>query len=365
MRKTRNKKQKERGDRGLFLLTCLLTFLGLVAVADASAPQALSLFSDKFYFVKQQAVWAVAGLVSLLILSRIHYSFWGKVATVFFIVNLILLVIVLIPGIGFKALGARRWIYAGPISFQPSELMKLSFVIYLAKVASSQKRFFSYFIPLGLVGLLIMLQPDLGTTLIIAATSMSQIFLAGINIFYFSLAAIASAILVLPVIIFSDYRKQRLLSFLQQTKDPLGADYHIRQVLLALGSGGLLGVGLGQSRQKYLFLPESATDSIFAIIAEEVGFAGAMVVVCLFAFFIYKGISIVARAPDKFSQVLACGIVAWIGWQAVLNIGSMVALVPLTGIPLPFFSYGGSSLTVILSSVGILLNISRYASNKT
>jgi cell division protein FtsW len=364
VRKIRLKKQKNTIDRKLLFSTLLLTLLGLVAVADASAPIALSSFSDKFYFVKQQAIWGAIGLLLLFLFSKIHYSFWEKIAIPLFIASVILLLAVLIPGIGTEALGARRWILLAPISFslQPSELAKLALAVYFAKAASKDKKLLSYFIPLALLTLLIMLQPDLGTSLVIIGEGLSQIFLAGINLFHFFGTTLLAVFASLVLILTSDYRKGRLLTFLEQTQDPLGKGYHIKQVLLALGAGGILGVGLGQSRQKYLFLPEAATDSIFAVIAEETGFIGAAILVFLFSFFIFRGFKIIGNAPDKFSQILSAGIVTWIGGQAILNIASMVALVPLTGIPLPFLSYGGSSLTMVLLATGILLNISRYES---
>jgi len=213
---------------------------------------------------------------------------------------------------------------------------------------------------MGLVLVLIMFQPDLGTALVVGGTAMTQIFVSGISIFYFLGALLIGILASFVLIITSTYRRDRLMTFLEQTHDPLGKSYHIRQVLLALGSGGLFGVGLGASRQKYLFLPEAATDSIFAVVAEEVGFIGALIILFLFVAFIIRGLKIANNAPDKFSQLLATGIVAWIGVQIFLNIGSMVALTPLTGVPLPFFSYGGSALTMVLVAAGILLNISKH-----
>ncbi len=252
----------------------------------------------------------------------------------------------------------------GPVSFQPSEFVKLSLAIYLAKVAAKEKNLLSYFLPIGLCALLIMLQPDLGTTIVITTMGLAQVFIAGVNMLHLTFAGILSVAIGFVLIIVSDYRKDRLLTFFEQTQDPLGKGYHIRQILLALGAGGLFGIGLGQSRQKYLFLPEAATDSIFAVIAEEVGFVGASILIFIFTIFIYHGLKIVLRAPDKFSQILATGLIAWIGGQIFLNIASQVALVPLTGIPLPFFSYGGSSLTAVLSATGILLNISKHSKDQ-
>jgi len=342
------------------ILTLILTVLGLIAVADASAPQALSTFNDKFYFVKQQIIWGGLGLVLLFIVSKIHYLLWEKIALPVFLLSILGLLLVIIPSVGSQILGARRWINVGPISIQPSEFVKLALAIYLAKVFSKGKGALSYFLPMGLVLVLIMFQPDLGTALVVGGTAMTQIFVSGISIFYFLGALLIGILASFVLIITSTYRRDRLMTFLEQTHDPLGKSYHIRQVLLALGSGGLFGVGLGASRQKYLFLPEAATDSIFAVVAEEVGFIGALIILFLFVAFIIRGLKIANNAPDKFSQLLATGIVAWIGVQIFLNIGSMVALTPLTGVPLPFFSYGGSALTMVLVAAGILLNISKH-----
>jgi cell division protein FtsW len=360
VRRGRLQKQTKTVNKKLLAVTLLLAGLGLLAVADASAPQALSVFSDKFYFVKQQALWLVIGLVALLVASKIHYSFWEKIATPLFIVSLLGLIAVLIPDIGFKVLGARRWISLGPLVIQPSELVKLTLAIFLAKVASKEKPFSVFFLAFVIVAALIMLEPDLGTTMIVTLFALVQIFVSGINIFYFLGSGVLVGLASFLLIIISSYRRERLLTFFKITQDPLGKDYHIRQILLALGSGGFLGVGLGQSRQKFLFLPEASTDSIFAVIAEEVGFIGAVVLIFLFGFFIWEGFRVVKAAPDKFSQVLSAGIISWIGGQILLNIASMVALVPLTGVPLPFFSYGGSSLVMVLLATGILLNISKY-----
>ena len=364
MGKVRLKKQQKKPDAKLLAIVFFLGVMGLIAVADASAPQALNVFSDKFYFVKQQAVWFVVGVIALFVVSKVHYSFWEKIALPLFIFSLILLLAVLFPQIGSKALGARRWIFIGPVSIQPSEVVKLALVVYLAKVAAKNKGLMSFFLPLGLVAFLVMLQPDLGTTMVISVAAMAQIFVSGINVFKFLLAVLGGGALSFLAIILSPYRKERLLTFLMQSQDPLGRDYHIRQILLALGSGGIFGVGLGQSRQKYLFLPEAATDSIFAIIAEEVGFVGSVVLIGIFAVFVYRGLKIANAAPDTFSRILSLGIVAWIGGQIFFNISSMVALTPLTGVPLPFFSYGGSSLVMVLTATGILLNVSRHLTNE-
>jgi cell division protein FtsW len=360
MKKIKLKKQKKEFDRVLFYLAIVLTVFGLIAVTDASAPSAVRTFSDKFYFAKQQALWAVIGSIALIVLTRLHYSFWEKYATYLFFGTVALLILVLIPGLSSKVLGARRWLVIGPVNVQPSEIIKLTLAMYIAKVAASNMKIAAFFFPVIIVATLIMFQPDLGTTIAVVGIAAAQIFVSGINLFYFVAAVVTAGMAGLILILSSDYRRDRLLTYFKQAQDPLGKAYHIRQVLFALGLGGFWGVGLGESRQKYLFLPEAATDSIFAVIAEEVGFVGGLIIILLFLYFIYRGLKIAQNAPDTFSKVLATGIVAWIGGQAFLNIAAMVAIVPLTGIPLPFFSYGGSALLSVMAGTGILLNISKY-----
>lgn len=351
-------------DKHLFVTTLILVILGLVAVADASAPQAMDSFSDKYFFFKQQSIWALLGVVVMFAVSFVNYKFWGKIAVPAFFVSIILLIVVLIPGMGLKTYGARRWISLGFTTFQPSELAKIAFVLYFAKLSSSQKSLISYTIPLGVLALLVMFQPDLGTTLVLVGTGMIQIFVSGVNLWHFFGVGIFGTLSAGALIFFSDYRKDRLMTFVNQTTDPLGKGYHIRQILMALGSGGVFGVGIGASRQKYLFLPEAATDSIFAVIAEEVGFTGSLIVIFLLLYFVSRAFAISVKAPDDFAKSLSVGIASWIGLQIFINLASMTALVPLTGIPLPFLSFGGTSLVMILVSTGILLNISRYAQKK-
>lgn len=347
-------------DKTLLSLTILLSVLGLLAVADASAPQALVVFDDSYYFAKQQLKWLILGVVAMFFSSVIHYGFWKKYANQIFLFTIFLLLIVLIPGIGSRFLGARRWISLGAFSFQPSELAKLSLAMVIAYAADKKT---DYIKILGLIAFtagLIMLQPDLGTTIVVVSVGLSQAFIAGMPIINFTLAILGGGALASMLVLFSDYRRARLMTFLESSTDPLGASYHMRQILFAIGSGGLFGVGIGQSRQKQLFLPETASDSVFAVIAEELGFLGASVIVMLLLFFVLRAFRIASKAPDTFSKILASGISVWIGGQMFLNLASMVALTPLTGIPLPFFSYGGSSLVMILFGVGILLNISSY-----
>ncbi|HJY99044.1 MAG TPA: FtsW/RodA/SpoVE family cell cycle protein, partial [Patescibacteria group bacterium] len=244
-RLSRLAKQTDSPDRNLFFLTLSFVVLGLIAIADVSAPQAINLTGDKYFFLKQQLVWSAIGVVVLLVTSKIKHTLWEKVALPFFVVCLILLLAVLFPAFGFTALGARRWIPLGFFSLQPSELVKLGLAVYLAKVAMKAKGPASYFVPIIVVAALIMLQPDLGTTLVIGVIGLAQIFVAGVSLWYLLLGMGAGVLGVLVLILTSPYRKERLLTFFEATRDPLGKSYHIRQILLALGSGGIFGVALG------------------------------------------------------------------------------------------------------------------------
>lgn len=352
------------GDRVLFGFTILLTVLGLLSVADTSAPLAVSTFGDPLFFVKQQLIWAILGFGALIVAYLTPYTLWKKFAPHIFAATLLCLVIVLLPGVGSKFLGARRWIILGPVGFQPSEFIKLALALFFAWLADRGAPIKHFVWTIAGVSALVMLQPDLGTTITIVFVGFVQMLVAGMPLLTLGVVGVTGAASALVLILTSDYRRARLLSFFSREADPHGSSYHVRQILIALGSGGLFGVGLGQSKQKHLFLPESATDSVFAIIAEELGFVGAACLILLLAYFALRALKIASSAPDTFSRVLATGISAWVGGQMFLNIASMVALTPLTGIPLPFFSYGGSSLTMILLSVGILLQISRHGTQK-
>jgi len=359
-----SKKEGNPVDRVLLWLTIFLVVIGTLAVSDASAPQALAVFGDAYYFARQQFTWGVLGMIGLIVASRIHYSYWQKVAYIVGAVSIVLLVVVLIPGVGTKVLGARRWINLGPMALQPSEIAKFALAMVMAKLLDD-KYPFSYAVGF-IVGTsaLVMLQPDLGTTLVIAGVGLSQLFIGGMPIIKMIGTVATGALAATVLILTSDYRRARLMTFLGGSSDPLGDSYQIRQILIALGSGGLFGVGIGQSRQKHLFLPESASDSVFAVIAEETGFVGSFVIILLLTFFVLRVLKVANCAPDNFSRLLGSGIAFWFAAQIFLNISSVVAVTPLTGIPLPFFSYGGSSLVMILIGVGIILNISKYATKK-
>ncbi len=355
------KKKWHPADRWLLLATAALSLFGILMVYDSSVVIALRDFGNPYYYAREQLRWLILGAIALFIFSRLDYHILHKFSLPFLITTLILLIGVFVPGIGVHALGARRWLNFGLFILQPAELAKLSLIIYLsAWFAHREKgRFGAFLLLVSMVLGLVILEPDLGTAIII--------LIIALVLYFFSGAPIVQFVLLVPVLLVSlsglalaaPYRFRRLTTFFNPNSDPLGASYQIRQVLLALGSGGWFGVGIGKSRQKYEYLPEANTDSIFAIIGEEVGFIGAMVIIALFLFLLWRGFRIASRAPDMFGKLLALGISSWIGIQTIINLAAMVALLPLTGVPLPLISYGGSSLIILLAALGILLNISK------
>lgn len=341
-----------------YLVFALVVF-GLVMVGDASVVDAAKDFGDKWYYLKLQAAWAAVGIVGFFLASRWPYQKLIRLAPFALGTTIFLLIAVLIPGISSKLLGARRWLSFGSFSFQPAELAKLSSLLYFASLLKNPNKFVPFIIILGLLSTLIMLEPDLGTTLVLVGSSLITYFGSGSKLTPLLLTTPVLIILVLSLVLFSPYRLDRLKTFFDYSRDPLGSSYHIRQVLLSLGSGNIFGVGLGQSRQKYEFLPEVTTDSIFAIIAEEFGLIGSIATIALFSIFFYQGLKVVQASTEPFAVNLSLGITTWITLQALINISAMVALLPLTGIPLPFISYGGSSLVIVLLASGILVNIAR------
>ncbi len=359
-------KQKGNFELVVLVLVLSLCFWGLLMIYDASSVSALNDFGDKLYYVKEQIKWLILGSIGLVIGAFIDYKYWRKIGIVFLVITIILLCLVFIPGLGIAAYGAKRWVNFGLFVLQPAEFAKISLIIYLSAWLSSKgkARFLSFItllcIPIGLI----ILEPDLGTSLIIALVSMVIYFISGAPLLHFLLIVPLSIISTVLFAITSPYRLKRLTTFINPENDPLGASYHIRQVLLALGSGGLFGVGIGKSRQKYSYLPEATTDSIFAIIGEEVGFIGVLIFIIVYLTLLYRCYKIALKAPDKFGYLLGMGITFWLSIQALVNISAMTAVFPLTGIPLPFISYGGSGLIMALFSIGILLNISRQSIKK-
>ncbi|WP_425388528.1 stage V sporulation protein E [Bacillus solimangrovi] len=356
-------------DYVLVLTTLLLLAIGLIMVYSASAIWAEYKFDDSFFFAKRQLLFAGAGIFAMFFMMNIEYWTWRDYSKLLLLICFGLLVIVLIPGVGLVRGGARSWLGVGAFSVQPSEFMKLAMIAFLAKYLSEhQKKITSFkkgLVPsLGLVMFafgMIMLQPDLGTGTVLVATCVVMIYTAGARIAHFVALGLVGVAGFAGLILSAPYRIKRITSFLDPWEDPLGSGFQIIQSLYAIGPGGLLGLGLGNSRQKYFYVPEPQTDFIFAILAEELGFIGGTFVLLLFGVLLWRGVRIALGAPDLFGAFMAVGIVSMIAIQVMINIGVVTGLMPVTGITLPFLSYGGSSLTLILMAVGILLNISRYA----
>lgn len=330
-------------------------------IYDASSFVAFRDFSDKYHYVKDQFVWMLLGFGALAFFSLFDYRKLYNLALPILLLALLLLTLVFIPGIGVSLLGAHRWINLGMFTLQPAEFVKLALAIYLAAWFSNKEkgRLPAFLLLMGLILGLVIAEPDMGTTVVILAEALAVYFLSGANLFYFFLMGPAVALLGFIFIKISPYRARRLEAFLNIDSSLQSSSYHVKQILIALGAGGLTGVGLGNSLQKYAYLPESTTDSIFAIIAEELGFAGAIALIIFFIFIISRCFHIAVNASDNFGKLLAGGITVFLATQTIINLASQTALIPLTGIPLPFISYGGSSLIVDFAAIGILLNISR------
>lgn len=356
-------------DLILIILTLTLLAVGLTMVYSASAVWAEYKFDDSFFFAKRQMLFAAVGIVAMFFIMNIDYWTWRTWAKVIIIICFILLILVLIPGIGNVRNGSRSWIGVGAFSIQPSEFMKLAMIAFLAKFLSENQKLITSFkkglVPsLGLVFIafaFIMLQPDLGTGTVMVGTCIVMIFIAGARIRHFVLLGLLGLAGFAALVLSAPYRIKRITSFLDPWEDPLGSGFQIIQSLYAIGPGGLFGLGLGQSRQKFFYLPEPQTDFIFAILSEELGFIGGSFVILLFALLLWRGIRIALGAPDLFGSFLAVGIIAMVAIQVMINIGVVTGLMPVTGITLPFLSYGGSSLTLMLLAIGVLLNISRYS----
>jgi len=359
--------KKQSGDFILFFIVILLLSLGVLMVFSSSSYAAYIKVGDPYYYLKRQVNWSLIGVTGMLIASKVKLQQLKRLATPMLLMSFVLLILVVVAGI--KSHGASRWLGVGSLSLQPSEVIKLTMVIYMAKALSSSQEKIQTFkqgiIPnlmvLALAGLLIMLQPDLGTTVAVAGTFFLLLLSAGAKISHLSFLAAGGISMVIAAIILEPYRMRRFTAYLRPFDDPTGAGFQTIQSLLALGSGGLMGVGLGASRQKLLYVPERHTDFIFSILGEELGFLGTAVVIFLFFLFMLRGLKIAVEAPDAFSSLLAVGVTSMITLQAIINIGVVTGALPVTGITLPFISYGGSSLVFTLLSVGLLLNVSRQS----
>lgn len=359
-------------------LLALLAF-GVLMVYDSSVVTSLNLFGGQYHYALRQLIWVVFGVAAALFLYFFDYHKLKKFALPLLLLTTVLLVLVLLPTpVSLEVRGSKSWL-AFPvnlpvledISVQPSELAKLSLVLYLSalfsgkakKVRGRQKikapRLLDFLLPTAVVAGLILLEPDVGTLVIVALLGVSAFFFAGAS--FWQLLVLVPGVLGggAALALTSSSIMNRIKAFLNPEADVLGIGYQINQILIALGSGGILGIGIGESRQKYGYIPDISTDAVFAVVGEEFGFIGALVVISLFAFVVYRGFLIAKSAPDAFGRILAASITSWLGIQVLINLGGMTNLVPLTGVPLPFISYGGSSLIVMLSAFGILLNISK------
>lgn len=362
----KNKKTKrKKPDWGLIGLTGFFIFIGLVMISDVSFIQAEITFGNKFYFLKRQLIWLGIGGILGYITSHLDYHVWKKLSKLIFLSGLALLLIVFLPRIGITAYGAKRWLDLGFINLQPAELMKLGIIFFFATLADREEElplwqqliFLSF--PVGLV----FLQPDFGSTVLLVAITGAIWFFSGKSLISLTSLGILGLVVGAFLILSSPYRKQRLLGLVDPFYDPQGKSYHAYQLALTLGSGGLFGRGMGNSRQKFQYLPEVTTDSIVALIGEEFGFIGILFFTSLFFLLIGRGIKTARTAPDKFGRVLAGGITSMIAFQGLINLGAVAIVLPLTGMPFPFVSYGGSSLITLLIATGILINISRNTKN--
>ncbi|WJH33087.1 stage V sporulation protein E [Paenibacillus sp. CC-CFT747] len=362
---------KARAMPDLIIMTSavMLLVIGVLMVYSASAVLAFREFGDSFYYVKRQAIFAALGIGAMILTANVDYWVWKKYAKLGLLICFVLLLIVLIPGIGVVRGGARSWLGIGSFGIQPSEFMKLGMILFLAKLLSQEQSRITLFTrgllpPLLIMGAafgLIMLQPDLGSGTVLVGASLLIIWTAGARVMHLSMLGLAGVAGFVGLILNAPYRLKRITGFLDPWADPLGSGYQIIQSLYAIGPGGLVGLGFGKSLQKYSYLPEPQTDFIYSIVAEELGFMGGAFVIGLFAVLVWRGIRTAISAQDTFGSLLAIGITGMVAVQVMINIGVVIGMFPVTGITLPFISAGGSSLTLMLTAIGILLNISRYS----
>ncbi len=374
VRNTKNQqcRRRSRSDAILIAVTTLLVVCGLVIIASAGIARSMLVYDEPYYFFTHQLTLGfLPGAVIWLFFQGIDYHKWKKIAFPLMLVSIFLLAIVLFPGIGTSFKGAQRWITFWGLSFQPTELCKLSLIIYLSAWLSSHqgnneslKGFFGFIVIIGIIGFLTMMQPDMGTFLITVITACAIYFLSGARLFYFLALGVLGGLALWVLILIAPYRMDRITVFLDPSSDTQNKSYQINQALIAIGSGGTTGLGLGHGRQKFHYLPEPVGDSIFAILSEETGLVGASILVFFFLILAWRGFVISSRAPDCFGRLLAIGFTTWFVFQALINISAISGLIPLTGIPLPFVSYGGSALILALAGMGILLNISKQMVTK-
>lgn len=348
----------------------MLLITGLLAVYTASFAVAYHEYGDANFFVKRQLIFAMIGMGALVFFMRMDYNRLRMWSVWFLVAALIGLLLVLTP-IGVEANGARRWLQFGPVTVQPSEFAKLAVIVYISAWLSSRgseiSKFSLGFVPfvllLSVLGALIITEPDMGTTVIVVLVACTLFFAAGAPLSHLALLLGAGAGMSYLMVGMHEYRLDRITAFLDPQADPQGNGFQILQLLIALGSGGPFGIGWAASRQKYLYVPGSHTDGVFAILGEELGFVGLFLILCIFAFFVFRGIQVTLKSKDNFAVLLGIGIVSWICYQTLINIAGITRTIPLTGVPLPFLSYGGSALIALMAGIGILLSVSRYSSD--
>lgn len=365
------KMTKKQMDYTLLFVVLLLVSIGILMVYSSSFYYAMDKWNNKMYFFEKELMWAVIGLVGMLIASRVNYRIYGRISVVLMIVSLILLVYVLATG---KVIGgAQRWISIGPITIMPGEIAKFAAVVFMAQSLSKNYKklnklaegLLPYLVLIGIYFALILKQPNFSTAVTLSAVMFVMLFIAGLPLIYVFMLGMGGFGGGVYFMLSASYRLKRFTTFLDPFADPTSNGWQIVQSLYALGSGGLFGVGIGKSTQNKLYLPEPQNDFIFATIGEEFGFIGTVLIISLFIVLIWRGIKIAINAPDRFGCFLAGGITATIAIQTMINIAVATSSVPTTGVPLPFISFGGNSLALLMGQIGILLNISRYQTQET
>ena len=349
----------------LLVVVAALTVIGLTATLSASSTVGIAGADDRFHFFKRQLVGIGIGVVAMAVTSRVPYQWYRRAALPIFLGSVILLVGVLFTG--QDAYGARRWINVGPFGFQPSELAKFGVIIAMATVLEKKARLlddFGHFLApvaviVGVPAVLVMLEPDLGTTIVIAVSALAVLLVSAAPLRFVSLTGLVGAGVATALAFSADYRRSRIVGFLDPWADPEGAGWQLIQSYYALGTGGVFGVGLGASRARWFYLPNAHTDFIFAIIGEESGFLGGSMVMLLFVLLGVAGWTVARRAPDPFGRMLAAGITAWLTMQAIVNIGGVLGVLPITGITLPFVSFGGTAVAVSMAAVGVLMSVAQ------
>jgi cell division protein FtsW len=346
----------------------MLLLTGLLTVYTASFAVGYLEYGNANHFILRQGIYAIIGMAALVYFMRLDYHQLRYLAVPMMVLALLGLLAVLVPGIGTERNGARRWLELGPITFQPSEFAKLAVIVYISAWLAGRRENINklslglvpFVLMVSTVGGLVIVEPDMGTAIIIVLTTSTLFFIAGAPLSHLTLLMISGGFVSYFMILIQNYRLDRITSFISPETDPQGSGFHILQLLIALGSGGVTGLGWGVSRQKFFYVPGAHTDGVFAIIGEELGLIGLLGVLGLFAFFVYRALKATLASRDQFGTLLGIGILSWIAYQTLINIGGITRSIPLTGVPLPFLSYGGSALVAVMAGAGILLSLSRY-----